>query len=190
MTDAPRKWNNCEKVIAFGDGDYLFKLPLKWIKELERSTDSGIGGLFLRFTTYQFSVTDICETIRCGLIGGGMDPVEAMVMIETYVEGFPIEPSLNLATSIVVGCVEGYPSKAPKKKSDTPDGEKPSDVFDYAKALQDLQALGVPPEQAQNLTLYEYGCLIDGANLRASAEEDKPPTMSNEKFDELMGENS
>lgn len=46
--------------------------------------------------------------------------------------------------------------------------------------------MGLSPRDVGDLTLYEYGCLIDGANLRAQEVEDKPPVMSEERFDELM----
>lgn len=110
------RWAQCEKTIAFGDGDYLFKLPLKWIEELERQTGTTIGDLFVRTATYSFSVKEITEIIRCGLIGGGLDPTRARKLIETYIDGYPLEKMFGLASIILVGCVEGYPAKAPVKK--------------------------------------------------------------------------
>ena len=103
-----KQWQSCEKVIAFGDGDYLFRLPLKWLAELEAKCDASIGTIYARVMTFQYKSTDVAEVIRCGLIGGGMDPAKARRLIETYVDGFPLEEAHALAMSILAGCIHGY----------------------------------------------------------------------------------
>ena len=107
-----KQWQSCEKVIAFGDGDYLFRLPLKWLAELEAKCDAGIGTIYARVLTFQHTSKDVVEIIRCGLIGGGMDPSKARRLIETYIDGFPLEEAHQLAIDVVVGCVHGYSSDA------------------------------------------------------------------------------
>ncbi len=113
------QYQSCEKVIAFGDGDYLFRLPLKWLVELEAKCDSGIGAIYARVLTFQHSSTDVCETIRCGLIGGGCETTKAKKLIETYVDGFPLDDAHKLAISILAGCVHGY-----GKGDDAGDGDE------------------------------------------------------------------
>ena len=103
-----KQWQSCEKVIAFGDGDYLFRLPLKWLAELEAKCDAGIGTIYARVLTFQHTSYDVVEIIRCGLFGGGLDPAKARRLIETYIDGFPLEEAHQLAMAVLAGCVHGY----------------------------------------------------------------------------------
>lgn len=141
--DAADRWTHCQKTIAFGDGDYVFRLPLKMITELENKCDCGIGELYLRMASHGYKAHEVVEIIRCALIGGGLDPDKARVLIETYIEGYALDKMHNLASVIMVGCVEGYPAKSPKKKrkrrrkrkrdrtgSTTPQLSKPDQLWD------------------------------------------------------------
>ncbi len=111
------QWQSCQKIIAFADGDYLFKLPLKWLAELEATCNAGIGAIYARVLTYQHTSRDVVEVIRCGLIGGGCDPTKARKLIETYIDGFPLEEAHQLAIAILAGCVHGY---APDEEEEAP----------------------------------------------------------------------
>ncbi len=102
------QWHSCEKVIAFADGDYLFRLPLKWLAELEDKCDAGIGTIYARVLTFQHTSRDVVEVIRCGLIGGGCEPAAARRLIETYIDGFPLEQAHQLAIEVLAGCIYGY----------------------------------------------------------------------------------
>lgn len=93
-------------VLAWGDGDYEFKLRIREVVELERLTDSTIGEIFQRVTAGRYKITDIVETIRLGLIGGGLAPVRAKQLIDLYVDGQPIvgagDPSSPYMTAVAV----------------------------------------------------------------------------------------
>ena len=102
------QWQSCEKTIAFGDGEYLFRLPLKWVAELEQACDAGIGSIYARVLTFQHNSKELTEVIRCGLIGGGCEPARARQLVETYVDGFPLEEAHQLAIAVLAGCVHGY----------------------------------------------------------------------------------
>lgn len=131
----------CEITLAFGDGAYLFRLPLKQIAELERLTEAGIGAVWARILTGRIPLpkmagtaglpthgaykhADLHATIRLGLIGGGQTPTRANELMDTYVHGvMPLKDQWDLAASILMACVEGY--KAPPDevapKDDDPD---------------------------------------------------------------------
>lgn len=123
----------------FADGVYIGALPLPQIKELETKCGIGIGGLFARVykggtivdgkavfvpSFAEFYISDIVETIRQGLIGGGkgiVDGTEITVtpsianrLIANYVEGKPLAPNWAIAAAILGGCIRGYdpPKKA------------------------------------------------------------------------------
>lgn len=88
-------------VAFFGDGEQTFALPFPLLKELQNKTGVGIGALFHRVRSLHFSIADISETIRLGLIGGGMQPKDAFALVQTYVENRPLAESLPVALGIL-----------------------------------------------------------------------------------------
>ncbi|GKX34643.1 MAG: hypothetical protein MnENMB40S_22610 [Rhizobiaceae bacterium MnEN-MB40S] len=90
------------KHVAFlGDGEHTFDLTFQMIKELETQTGVGIGGLFHRVRSFSFHATDLSETIRLALIGGGMTPADAFKLVQTYVEPRPLSETLPIVLSIL-----------------------------------------------------------------------------------------
>lgn len=86
----------------FGDGEKTFALSGPMILELERKTGVGIGLLMERVRAGSYAYNDLVETIRCGLIGGGVDPKQAADLCWTYVENRPILDSYTLALGILL----------------------------------------------------------------------------------------
>lgn len=74
----------------FGDGAQTFRLTPALIIELETKTNAGIGALCSRVFARQFSQTDITETIRLALIGGGTAPKRAAELVATYAADRPL----------------------------------------------------------------------------------------------------
>lgn len=85
----------------FGDGEKTFALTSTLIRELERTTGHGIGALFDRIRTYRFSLHDLTETVRLGLIGGGSTPEEAASLVTTYALNRPISEPLAIALGLL-----------------------------------------------------------------------------------------
>jgi len=113
--------------LAFGDGEYLFALPIKQIVALE-----GKAGLIdevrHRVLNGGFGILDITETIRHAAIGGGKGMVngvefavtelKANSLISTYVEGKPLAEVALTARAIIAALYVGYtPDDHPKKKA-------------------------------------------------------------------------
>jgi hypothetical protein len=135
--------------IDFADGSYTFALPLGRIQELERKCGLpgppvGIGKIFARVLAgieyrwneatqeydlvlvpgrAEFHAIDLVETIRQGLIGGGVGVVNeqevkvtaalAERLIQSYVLDRPLSDHWSMAASILGACVKGY--DPPKK---------------------------------------------------------------------------
>lgn len=141
--------------LEFGDGQYVFALPLPQINELQRKTGIGIGGLFSRVVKgsarigeetvllpgqAEFYALDIIETVRHGLIGGErgtvngeeikVTPLIANRLVDTYVLGRPLSESWSTAAAVLGACIVGYdpPKKDPPAKARAPDktGKKAS----------------------------------------------------------------
>ena len=130
----------CQIDLEFADGEYTFALPLPQIDELQTKCGIGIGGLFARvYKGYhrvgdeivqvpdhaEFYASDIVETIRQGLIGGGkgivdgaevkVTPAIANRLVANYVLVKPLSKGWSTAASILAACIVGYepPKKAP-----------------------------------------------------------------------------
>lgn len=83
------------------------KLDIGALGEIETLCKAGIGEIIQRFGSERFSIADVVEPIRHGLIGGGeCGAVEATAVIQTFVE-----PRLNahvaLATRLLVAACSG-----------------------------------------------------------------------------------
>jgi hypothetical protein len=112
--------------LPFGDGEYTFALPIKQIVALEAKAGP-IDGVKNRLVHGGWSVLDIVETIRHGLIGGGkgmvnkvdvpVSDLKANLMIDTYVDGKALAPHSITAKAILIALYVGYEPPKDKKKA-------------------------------------------------------------------------
>jgi hypothetical protein len=103
----------------FGDGEHVFELTPPMIEELERKTGVGVGIVVNRVSAMLFSFADLIEIIRLGLIGGGMAPVDAQRMVDTYAKGRPISEFYPLATGAIQKLMFG--DREPAQDTDNSD---------------------------------------------------------------------
>lgn len=90
---------SAEVTLEWADGHYTFALKAKQIEELQRKcaipalgVSGGLGAIGQRLFSGEWFYADISETIRMGIIGGGVAPVRANELIATYVDGCPLCP--------------------------------------------------------------------------------------------------
>ncbi len=98
-------------MLVWEGGEHPFKLAIGELRALQSAT--GVGPLFLlgRIAGSQWFVDDIIDTIRLGLIGGGMDPVEAKKLTDRVFTDntAALYRSTLLATRILRDAVMGEP---------------------------------------------------------------------------------
>jgi hypothetical protein len=118
-----------EITLEWGDGIYDFALKMAQIEELEHLCDEGIGRIAARvFSRVDFSYRHIRETIRLGLIGGGLPAIEAARLTKIYVDGVPIDTQddksspLKTANAVLQAVYFGW-ADLPEVE---PSGEAPS----------------------------------------------------------------
>ncbi len=90
--------------------------------ELERLCGAGIGAIFMRLGTHQFSHRDVWDTIRLGLEGGGLSGVAASALVLRY-QDEPLMEYLPLAGRIVAAAVNGVPKAADAAGNAAAEGE-------------------------------------------------------------------
>ncbi|ASP90460.1 gene transfer agent family protein [Sinorhizobium meliloti] len=92
----------------FGDGEKTFAFPTReLIEELEMKTGHGIGALFRRFSTRTYSLSDVFEVIRLGMIGGGATPAEATRLVSVYGVGRPLAEYIAVADGVITALFFG-----------------------------------------------------------------------------------
>lgn len=87
--------------IFFGDRPRDLILSVEMVAELERLTNSGIGGFSRRFMGGDFKLADMHHVLRLALIGGGTAPEEAAALIAAYVAPRPVLEGFALAVQII-----------------------------------------------------------------------------------------
>jgi len=93
---------------TWGDGEHTFKLAIGQVRELEEKRDAGIRLILQRVTNKSWYVDDLRETLRLGLIGGGMSPVAALKLVQRYFDERPLLESEKPAFSVLYEAMAGF----------------------------------------------------------------------------------
>lgn len=110
--------------LAWGDGDHTFNVAkLAQVFELEDKCGCGVMEVFTRIRESRWKFADIREVIRLGLIGAGMDPPKALLLVKRYVDDRPWGESVPVAMAILMAAIVGVEGDQPAKKTDADRGE-------------------------------------------------------------------
>ncbi|HYD66168.1 MAG TPA: gene transfer agent family protein [Azospirillum sp.] len=121
-------------MLDWADGTYRFRLGWGEIALLQEACDAGPFVILDRLQAKVCRIEEISNVLRCGLIGGGLAPVEALKKTRTYVEARP--PAENLLHAIAVlsaGCY-GAPEERIEKKSRAPRRARASTISHEGKS--------------------------------------------------------
>lgn len=115
-------------LLEWGDGTYRFRLGWGELAEVQQSSDAGPFVVMQRLNNGECLLKDISEVIRWGLIGGGITPVEASRLVDTFVlKRPPAESRLTAYAILMAGCL-GSPEEQIEKKSEAPKAEQGSTI--------------------------------------------------------------
>lgn len=106
-------------MITWGDGEHAFRLAFAQLIELQDNTDAGPLELFQRIGSGRWRVMDLRETIRLGLVGGGMVPAKAVALVQRYVEQRPLAESVPVALEILTAAIAIPEDSSPGKAEAT-----------------------------------------------------------------------
>lgn len=101
--------------LKWADGDYTFRLRIKHLIELQEKCDAGPSYILARLQQGAWHVEDVREPIRLGLIGGGLEPVKALKLVERYVDDQPLMQNAMIAEVIVSAAIVGVEEEKPPK---------------------------------------------------------------------------
>lgn len=94
-------------VLAWADGEHKFRLGIKELAELDEKCDAGPAWMYARIEAGMWKARDLVETLRLGLIGGGMKAEQARMLVRRYVEGRPLHESVVPAMMVLAAAVAG-----------------------------------------------------------------------------------
>ena len=98
---------NAAVAFEWGDGHYNFRLSLGDIRDLQEKCDAGPAFIMGRLADGSWRVDDIYQTIRIGLIGGGLTPVKALGLAQKYVAARPLLENIMTAQLILQAALAG-----------------------------------------------------------------------------------
>src|SRR5690606_13936649 len=76
-------------VLDWGPDTFQFRLGWAELQMLQEATDMGPWLLQSRLEHRTCKIGEIADVMRCGLLGGGVDPVRAKKLVDQYVKGRP-----------------------------------------------------------------------------------------------------
>jgi hypothetical protein len=96
--------------LDWAGGNYDFRLAIGELDEYDDLTGCGPGfalGLLQAGVYANWKPKMVREAIRLGLIGGGLDPHQALRLVKRHVDARPISENLLTAQAILLACVVG-----------------------------------------------------------------------------------
>jgi len=108
--------------------NYRFDLNPDQIKELERLSGAGIGAIWQRVATLNFKFDDLRETVRLGLIGGGVSIPEASAIVKFAIDGRPVNEFFEVPMAILKAVFEGAEPAAKAEARDQSEASESADA--------------------------------------------------------------
>jgi hypothetical protein len=112
------KTRSAQIVLPWADGEYTFRLGLGEFRELQEKCKAGPPAIHRRLLTGEWFIDDIRETVRLGLIGGGLEPARALSKVQRYVDGRPPNENIFTALSVLHVALNGVDDEETPGQSD------------------------------------------------------------------------
>lgn len=118
-----------EVTLDWADGTYVFSLKLDQLVELQEKTGAGpwyiqwalqaavMGSVAGLAPPKDVSPAYVTETLRLGLIGGGMAAVDALKKVRAYCGPGQLSENVAHAFAVVSVALQGAPEDTPSKKA-------------------------------------------------------------------------
>lgn len=175
--------------LEFADGDYSFRLGWGQLIELQEKTLAGPYVVLQRLLDKSFLIDDVAETIRIGLIGGGMEPGKALTMTKRYVKARPPFENLTLATAILMAGLMGAPDEevGAGRKADSDKAVKDDGKLPVAALYGNGAIMGFTPQEVNAMTIWQFVAAWEGyAKHHSGADEKMSDKESAELFEWLQ----
>jgi hypothetical protein len=102
--------------LNWAGAERTFKLDIDLLRALEDKCDAGPSWVLSRLANEQWKVSDVYETIRFALEGGGMDKAAARKLVASHFADHPLGGSAVTAQTILMAALYS-------EEEDTDEGE-------------------------------------------------------------------
>lgn len=107
--------------LDFGGGTYRFRLAMGELEELQEVAGAGPYHCLRRLLAGDWHLQDVRDTLRLGLIGGGLPANDALKLTRRYVDERPDWlRNATLAIAVLSAALAGAPEEQPSKKGGAP----------------------------------------------------------------------
>ena len=135
---------SAEITLDWADGTYAFRLGIAQMAELQEKCGAGPwfvqSALSMLLLPPEMGITPpkdaspayVIDTIRLGLIGGGMDAVLALKKVRAYVDAGQLSENVPVAFAVLSVALQGVPEDEPEKsvgESETSAARSPEAEF-------------------------------------------------------------
>jgi hypothetical protein len=96
---------------------HVFCLTIRCLEELQDKCDAGPQLIWQRLVDGTWKIADVRETLRLGLIGGEMKPIDAAKMVDRYVDTGSLLANVIYARAVLQAALAGPPVKKKRKQS-------------------------------------------------------------------------
>lgn len=113
---------NGDVLLDWGGQERLFRLAYGELEKLQEACDAGPFHVLAALQSSLPRVEHVLETIRWGLMGGGMSAGEASKLVGLYVKGRPLAENLLPATAILSAALYGSDDEEDDDRAGKPEG--------------------------------------------------------------------
>ena len=95
------------EMIVWPGGEHPFRLALAQLEGLQQKTDCGPEWLAMKLRSGQWTATEVFETLRWGLIGGGMGDAAAKKAVTDAFDRHPVGAFKVPALAVMMAALYG-----------------------------------------------------------------------------------
>ena len=103
--------------LAWPDQERVYHLDIPRLRELQDKRSAGPAEIARRIVDQTFRVEDVAETLRLGLIGGGLSASDALALVSRYLDQTPLLESAAAALAVLGAALRGVEAAEPEGKS-------------------------------------------------------------------------
>lgn len=148
------------EVVRYWAGkDRLFRLRTGAVMDLEEAlAGQAIGVTFQKLASGQFSIMDVHETLRIGLIDAGESVVDAKRLLGTHFDKVGLSDNAGIASDLVASLMVGVEEPGKEKESGEPEPIKFSEISQISRVFH------MSPQDVRELRYSDYVNMMRGYN--------------------------
>ncbi|EJF91682.1 gene transfer agent family protein [Bartonella tamiae] len=183
-------------ILNFGENRYVFKIGYGQIKDIQDSVDAGPFFILDSFLNGEYRIDYIREVIRYGLVGGGIHEIEALKIVECYVEdidNYSLHNNALIASVILSSAIQGAPEEDKSiKRNARGDGSNEPPLSNgkirFSSVYGAGAVIGFTPMQIDQMSIWEFNAAIEGYIAANSASDKSGTKLTAEEAEELAAD--